>query len=192
MIVAAEPDNDNIARDVRRDQERRCEVRDRADRNDEQFFAASPGPRRLGDDEIDRLGTNRRHPVRQKRRCTAISGNPAAEAHEVDDPDNFPVTLLHPVGGGGRTAVQKRSRRHTAQVDALRRQQRVDERELIVDLVIGVGIQNHRHGTGAGRHGIALFIEIHDVPPWILCLLHSISVNLSGAKPCKWQSSMLL
>ena len=72
--------------------------------------------------------------------------------HEIDYPVDFLIAFLHPVGGTRRPVVVERGGIHGLEVDLVRRHEQMRQRELVIDLVKCVGVEDDSSAWCGGFH----------------------------------------
>ena len=140
-VVPAEPDYHQVADDLRVEQQSGGDVGDRSDgENVERLPGLALFAGELHDAARGR-GVDRGAAVRQIAGRTAEGESLRRMVEQGENPADLLEALLHAVGRTGGAGVQERGRRHGPEPEGFRRQQRVGERELVVHLVEGVGVE---------------------------------------------------
>jgi hypothetical protein len=104
----------------------------------------------MGDDQLGAARRCGRGHVGDRRRGAVYDPHLALEAHEAQQQENLVVTVLQ----AGRRFRRAEMRRDQAVQLEGRRQQSVDDRELVVGLVLRIGIDDDAGALGC-RHGWA-------------------------------------
>ena len=140
--VAAQPDHHDAIRDFRLHQQGGGHVGNRADRQHIQrlFRAILHGQLRK---VLRRVGRNRGLLIGQIAVRAAIYR--ALQPGELQQLQNFLIAALHAVRGAAGTIVEERRGVERPHVQLFLCVQCVGNRELVVDFVIRIGIQNHIH-----------------------------------------------
>jgi len=152
--MAAEPDKRDAIRDFRFQQQGGGEVgRDGDARNINAlafFMAMARSTRSAGGGALHwQVGT-------RQVRCAAAKNRGARASHEVDQARDFIVTFFHAVSGTIRAIVEKRCGIDRFYFKFVRRKEEMGECELVVDFVVGVGVEDDSAADPGFEHDFSL------------------------------------
>ena len=177
--VPAEPDDDHALAHLRREEQGGGDVRDRADRRDIEGLLRRMG-RRLAAEELRRRREDGRVFVGEVTLRAAVNGGekvlPPRKRKELAD---LPVAFFHPVGGRGSASVEERRRRDPSDPAPLAEGEQVGERELIVDLVVGVGIEDDVDPPPRAFVGCEKAVVFHKSSLLEICFYHTTNAERS-------------
>jgi len=142
--VAAQPHHHDPVDDGGVDQQGGGHVRDRPDGQHEQRLIRRRGPRPAYQIQ-GRVAPDRLPIAAEEGPRSPVDETFRRPAQPVQQAQDLGVAFLHPFRRGRRPLIAERRGIDGLQVDALRRKQGVNQGELVVDLVVGIGIEHGAH-----------------------------------------------
>ena len=143
--IAPQPDHHDLADDLRFDQQRRRDVRDRADGDHIERVVIGRG--HCACHQIQRRGAAL-WPAAQVGRRAAVDEASGRDMQPIQQAHDLIVAPLHAVARPGRAIVGEGRGVERLHRELFGRAQGVDDRELVVNFVVRVGVQHHADGAG--------------------------------------------